>query len=129
MRTLCADLGKALGCGGHLKTLKRTGSSGFQLKDALPLSKIEQLADSGDIAPRVLPMVDALGSMRSAAADDSLAAKVAHGVPLTSGDIVPEEPGGPGSYIKIVSRGHDLLAVVQQKKDSKTYDYCCVFQT
>ena len=30
IRTLCADIGKRLGCGGHLKSLRRIESCGFQ---------------------------------------------------------------------------------------------------
>ena len=129
VRTLCADMGKALGCGGHLKTLKRTRSSGFLLEDELPLPEIEQLAAQGKLAPHVITMADALEEMQTKVADDGLAAKVAHGIPLTFGDIEPGESGDRGSTIKIVSRRHGLLAVVQQKKGSKKYDYCCVFQT
>ncbi|MBW1845643.1 MAG: tRNA pseudouridine(55) synthase TruB [Deltaproteobacteria bacterium] len=38
VRTLCSDIGKHLGCGGHLKALRRTESSGFAIEDALTLS-------------------------------------------------------------------------------------------
>ncbi len=35
IRTLCADIGAELGCGGHLKELRRTESSGFPLMNLL----------------------------------------------------------------------------------------------
>jgi len=129
VRTLSADIGKALGCGGHLKSLKRTRSSGFQLEDALLLPEIEQLAAHSDLAPHVITMHDALNGMQTKVADDGLVAKVAHGIPLTDRDVNPGKLRSHDSYIKIVSRRHGLLAVVQQKKGSKKYDYCCVFQT
>lgn len=128
VRTLCADIGAALGCGGHLKTLKRTCSSGFYLEDALTLPEIERLAGHGDLLPHVVPMADALGHMQAVVADSGLTAKVAHGIPLTSGDFVINEIGGRGRYVKIVNRRNDLLAVVQRKKGGPGYDYCCVFQ-
>lgn len=40
VRTLCADLGKALGCGGHLSRLSRTQVGPFSLEQAVPLGKI-----------------------------------------------------------------------------------------
>ena len=128
VRTLCADIGTALGCGGHLKTLQRTGSSGFGLESALSLADVEQLAGSDALAPHVIPMADALKGMPTVVADIGLAAKIAHGIPLTSKDIAPGEKGQPGQYVKLVNRRHHLLAVVQGKKESKNYDYCCVFQ-
>ena len=128
VRTLCADIGKALGCGGHLKTLNRTRSSGFFLEDALPLAELERLAGHGDLAPHVTSMNDALQSMPFVVAGSGLKAKVAHGITLTSEDVAPGETGNRGKYVKIVNRLHDLLAVVQRKKGSQNYDYCCVFQ-
>lgn len=49
VRTLCADIGDALGCGGHLAELRRTKSGNFSIADAHPLDVIlatsrEQLA-------------------------------------------------------------------------------------
>lgn len=37
VRTLCADIGEALGCGGHLKRLSRTQVGPFRLADAVRL--------------------------------------------------------------------------------------------
>jgi tRNA pseudouridine55 synthase len=40
VRTLCADLGAALGCGGHLSRLSRTQVGPFRLEDAVPLDEV-----------------------------------------------------------------------------------------
>ena len=42
MRSLAHDLGQALGCGGHLKTLTRLRSGAFSVEDALPLDEVEE---------------------------------------------------------------------------------------
>ena len=42
IRTLCADIGKALGCGGAMSALRRTHSGEFSLEHALTLSELEQ---------------------------------------------------------------------------------------
>ena len=44
IRTLCADIGARLGCGGCMKTLCRAEASGFTLEDAHTLSEIEALS-------------------------------------------------------------------------------------
>ena len=41
IRTLCADIGSRLGCGGCMKTLQRASASGFTLADAHTLSELE----------------------------------------------------------------------------------------
>ncbi|MBR5144631.1 MAG: tRNA pseudouridine(55) synthase TruB, partial [Clostridia bacterium] len=46
IRTLCADVGKALGCGGCMKTLCRASASGFSLSDAHTLSELENMTEA-----------------------------------------------------------------------------------
>lgn len=46
IRTLCADIGKHLGCGGVMETLERTKASVFTLDEAHTLSEIEAMTDS-----------------------------------------------------------------------------------
>ena len=45
IRTLCADIGARLGCGGCMKTLCRASASGFTLEDAHTLSELENMTD------------------------------------------------------------------------------------
>ena len=45
IRTLCADIGARLGCGGCMKTLCRASASGFTLADAHTLSELEAMTD------------------------------------------------------------------------------------
>ena len=45
IRTLCADIGARLGCGGCMKTLCRASASGFTLDDAHKLSELEAMTD------------------------------------------------------------------------------------
>lgn len=53
VRTLCHDIGRALGCGGTMISLRRTQSAGFQLKDAVTL---EQVAAHADPSQLLLPV-------------------------------------------------------------------------
>ena len=40
VRTLCADIGEALGCGAHLSRLRRTVCGEMDIKDATPVDKL-----------------------------------------------------------------------------------------
>jgi tRNA pseudouridine55 synthase len=40
IRTLCHDIGKKLGCGAHMSSLRRTRSGNFHINDAMPLKDI-----------------------------------------------------------------------------------------
>ena len=46
IRTLCADIGARLGCGGCMKALCRASASGFTLADAHTLDELEGMTDS-----------------------------------------------------------------------------------
>ena len=44
IRTLCADIGKALGCGGAMASLERSAACGFPISEAHTIDEIEQLS-------------------------------------------------------------------------------------
>jgi len=60
VRTLCHDIGTALGCGGCMSSLRRTMAAGFTLEQAVTL---EQVMQAEDPASLLLP-VDAYFSAR-----------------------------------------------------------------
>ncbi|MBP3667351.1 MAG: tRNA pseudouridine(55) synthase TruB [Clostridia bacterium] len=43
IRTLCADIGSALGCGGVMATLRRTEAGGFPIEDCVTLEALEDM--------------------------------------------------------------------------------------
>lgn len=45
IRTLCADIGAALGVGGVMKTLERTRASGYTLEDSYTLEELEGMSE------------------------------------------------------------------------------------
>ena len=45
IRTLCADIGKTLGCGGVMEALERTHASVFTLDDAYTLTELEAMSN------------------------------------------------------------------------------------
>jgi tRNA pseudouridine55 synthase len=47
VRSLAHDLGRALGCGGHMKALVRLRSGAFSVDDALPLGEAEERFEDG----------------------------------------------------------------------------------
>jgi len=124
IRTLCADIGKALGCGGHLKELRRIESCGFGIREASTIEDIEKLISDGTLSNRMISMSDALPDMPSRTADDILIEKISRGKTITERDIYPEKLNGPDNFIKVVNKDNELLAVLN--KDGNKYGYCCV---
>ena len=55
IRTLCADIGAALGCGGAMAALRRTEAGGFSLEQAHLPMEIEEMSEEARYAP-LLPV-------------------------------------------------------------------------
>ena len=108
IRTLCADIGAALGCGGCMSALRRTRAGDFLLENASSLDAVQRAADRGE-AERLLLPVDSL-FMDSPAHRISPAAekKLRCGNPLPSGL-------GEGAY-RVYSQSGEFLALCRAEK-------------
>ncbi|NVM22795.1 MAG: tRNA pseudouridine(55) synthase TruB [Desulfobacterales bacterium] len=126
VRTLCSDIGDALGCGAHLVQLCRTESGGFSLERARSLDALERLAEAGKISSCITPMNDALKGIPQVIATDALAGKIRYGQPLTQ-----EELGSPDEttslWVKVTDTKGNLLAVLSARRENGVYPYACVF--
>lgn len=56
IRTLCADIGEALGCGATMTALRRTEAAGFSIADSITLEEAEKLSEEGTLTERLLPI-------------------------------------------------------------------------
>jgi tRNA pseudouridine55 synthase len=127
IRTLCADIGAELGCGGHLNTLRRTESTGFSETEAIALPDVEKLVQHGEIADRIIPMGDALREIPAYHADSALVEKIAYGRTLIKEDFLPAQITHMKDLIKIIDENDNLCAVLDVQKNHGPYKYCCVF--
>ena len=60
IRTLCSDIGKALGCGAHMAELLRTRTGAFSLENAIKLDELQALAEQEKVETVLLTMEEAL---------------------------------------------------------------------
>lgn len=131
IRTLCADIGKQLGCGGHMKALQRTGCGGFDIRDAIPFAEIESKPVFESIKASLIPMADALAEMSTRVAGEDVMEKLKYGRDITFNDIplnTGADTGQPGSpFTKVIDKKNQLLAVIKPDVINNRYNYCCVF--
>ena len=106
IRTLCHDIGQALGCGGCMASLRRTMAAGFTLEDAVSL---EQIRTESDPASLLLP-VDCLFAGRPVLVLKSAEAekKIRNGMTA----VLPELPSGE---YRVYSPDEIFLALCQAK--------------
>ena len=55
IRTLCADIGAKLGCGGVMSSLVRTEAGGYPIDEALTIAELEEMGEEERLA-RLLPI-------------------------------------------------------------------------
>ncbi len=82
VRTLAADLGRALGVPAHLEALRRVEAGPFGIARAIPLAEAEALAASGGpeaLRARLVPPAEALGFLPAARLDQAAVRDLGHG--------------------------------------------------
>ncbi|HSP19303.1 MAG TPA: tRNA pseudouridine(55) synthase TruB [Myxococcaceae bacterium] len=120
VRSLADALGEALGCGGALRSLRRTQSGPFGLDRAIPLSQVEALGVAGpssraQLEGRIIPMADALPELPIVQVSEQDVPRVLHGVALVLG---PEAPLG---RVRVLGPDRQLLAVAEVHEGRLSY--------
>jgi len=81
VRSIARDLGEALGCYGHVQTLRRIWSGPFDLDDAITLDQVDALAKDPALDAHLLPLETALADLPELAATPEGAARLKNGNP------------------------------------------------
>lgn len=79
VRSLARDMGRALGCFGHVATLRRTRVGPFSLDDAVTVEALKAGAEEGDIDAALLPVEAALSELPQVAVAGNDASRLARG--------------------------------------------------
>jgi tRNA pseudouridine55 synthase len=127
VRTLCADIGQRLGCGGHLTKLRRIASGGFTLRDAVSLAELKQRAREGTCSTGVIPMADTLHDMTPVVANYALTEHIKHGRMIRKSDLFAATDPQPEEFVKILDPDHHLVAVMRLIDQTDQLQYECVF--
>lgn len=89
VRTLCADIGEALGVGGHLLTLERKRVGPLGIEQALTVEEIHSRCLAGRLANDLLPLDAALDSLPAVEVDETAAGRVLHGAAVSFSAVKP----------------------------------------
>jgi len=106
IRTLCADIGQALGCGGMMSGLERTRVGRFALDQAVTIDELRQARGEGCLAGFVISMADALADMPAVALDADARDRVLHGLSVAASERLE-----PGSTVRMMSAEGELTAI------------------
>ena len=103
VRTLCHDLGRALGCGGCMSSLRRTRAGSFTLAQAVTMQQVLDFAAGQDPQQLLMP-VDAVF-----AAHPPLIVTLGQAAKLKNGAQVKDWQFHPGTYRVYAEDGEFLL--------------------
>lgn len=79
VRQLAADIGRKMGCGAHLRALRRTVSGPFSEDSALSLDEIENLRHGGEWVEKVVPLAQALAHLPAVIMEEGLLKRLKDG--------------------------------------------------
>lgn len=106
IRSLAHDWGQAVGCGAHLRSLRRVRSGRFSVDDAVPLARLQEAAADGDWEHFLISMDEALLDMPALVLSGQQAEALGHGQPV-------EAPAGAdGQLARAYTLAGDFVAVV-----------------
>lgn len=108
IRTLCHDIGQALGCGGCMSALRRVQAGEFSLKDAYSLEAVQRAADRGEAEKLLLPVDRLFASSPAHTVDEREERRLRCGNPLPA--------ALPNSLYRVYSQKGEFLALCRQEK-------------
>ncbi len=101
IRTLCADIGDRLGCGGAMRSLVRTRVGGFGLEKALTLAQLEELGRENRIGEVLLPVDSVFAECPALHVKPARARFLENGNPLVPGDLEEETEREQGRWVRV----------------------------
>jgi tRNA pseudouridine55 synthase len=116
MRSLARDVAIALGTRGHLKSLRRTDTSGFNVEEALCFGDFESARGRDGIKDRVIPLSGVLRSAPKLSLSKEEQALVANGQPVALANLEDSVDAPLNSHVRLLDGDDRLVAVARREE-------------
>ena len=113
IRTLCHDIGQALGCGGCMSSLRRTMAAGFTLRDARTLEEVQSVPDP---AALLMPVDELFADRERLAVTAAVEKKVRNGMTAVFPELAPGEYrvyGQDGAFLALCRAQAGKLSTIK----------------
>lgn len=122
IRTLCADIGKRLGCGGHMAELLRTATGAFSLENAIKLDELKALAEQEKAEEALLTMEEALKDFPVVKVSEKSAKFLYNGGKIQE-RFFTEKPASyqAGDIVATYDHENNLVGLYEIKKDENYF--------
>jgi tRNA pseudouridine55 synthase len=117
IRTLARDIGKKLGCGGHLLHLRRVRSGPFALDRSISWETLKDLSDIQDLGAWLVTLKEALKKLPEVIGDERLVRKVRVGQEMVVRDLSSQELPAfeKGQCVRMTSSQGGLVAILKSE--------------
>jgi len=117
IRTLCADLGKKLGCGAYMSSLSRLRAGAFTIENSLTLERIAGLHKQGTLPAALVSLNEALHHLTGVQVKPDAMAKVKSGNQLHPANIAACDGNiRSGQPVKLLA-GQTVLAIARVEEN------------
>ncbi len=108
MRSIAHDLGQALGCGAHLRDLRRMASAEFTLEQARTIPQLQQLAAEDRLSEALIAAADLLPGFPSVYVEPLTAGQIRQG---RNFQVSPFRVRQGSQFVKAISSERELIAI------------------
>ncbi len=127
IRAIARDIGLELGCGAHLKALRRIKSGDFMVEDAADFNEVEAyVSDKKSLKNFIVPMNSALSTFSSVTVNDTAMYKVFNGAIFDRSDAI-DISGKKNGIFTVFDQYKNLIAMADIDLNNWHINYLNVF--
>ncbi len=121
IRTLCADIGAKLGCGGAMQSLRRTRVGSFRLESAVTLGQLQEKKDTGCLREVVIPVDEMFSECPALHVTEKGALLLENGNPLEPKHTEEQMVYESGAWVRVYRTDGSFAGVYAYDATRKRY--------
>lgn len=121
IRTLCADIGEQLGCGGIMASLVRTRVGSFSLNESITLNQLEALRDEGKIGERMIAVDRVLACYPALHVTKEYTKLIDNGNSFFPNQTVEGKKYPPGEWVRIYNEDNQFYGIYAYEESRGWY--------
>jgi tRNA pseudouridine55 synthase len=115
IRSLGRDIGRKLGCGAHLLSLRRIRCGPLTIEQALSFEKLKEISEAEQLSDRLISLRKALPGLSEVVGDAQLAKKVRLGKEIVAQDFSSQPLVQKGEWLKMSTPEEGLVAILRSE--------------
>jgi len=121
IRTLCADIGEKLGCGGTMQSLQRTRVGSFSLEKALTLGELQEKKDSGELDAVAIPVDEVFAECPALHVREEFRKLLDNGNSFFPNQTLEKTRYGIGEWVRVYRDDNRFVGVYTYEESRKWY--------